>query len=95
MRRARSLILQVCQIAGDKSWIDGLLADAMAKGLVAAVKHHDTAAIFDWLMTEFSLQGISDAVAEGYMDRHGNATWADIAVLNVRAIALALDKVTP
>ena len=39
---------------------------------------HDTAAIFDWLMRMLSFQGISDAVAEGYMDRHGNVTWAEI-----------------
>ena len=47
-------------------------------GLVAAAETHDTAAIYDWLMRELSFQGISDTVAEGYMDRHGNATWADI-----------------
>src|SRR5450830_945135 len=47
-------------------------------GLVAAVENHDTAAIFDWLMWELSFQGISDAVAEGYLDRHDNVTWADI-----------------
>ena len=47
-------------------------------GLVAAVEAHDTAAIFDWLMRMLSFQGISDAVAEGYMDRHGNVTWAEI-----------------
>ena len=34
--------------------------------------------IFDWLMSELSFQGISDAVAEGYIDRHGNVTWAEI-----------------
>jgi hypothetical protein len=34
--------------------------------------------IFDWLMHELSHQGISDAVADGYIDRHGNVTCADI-----------------
>ena len=52
--------------------------DAIESGLVAAVEDHDTAAIFDWLMRMLSFQGISDAVAEGYMDRHGNVTWAEI-----------------
>ena len=52
--------------------------DAIETGLVAAVEDHDTAAIFDWLMRMLSFQGISDAVAEGYMDRHGNVTWAEI-----------------
>ena len=50
----------------------------LRQGLVAAVEGHDTGAIFDWLMRTVSFQGISDAVADGYMDRHGNVTWAEI-----------------
>jgi hypothetical protein len=34
--------------------------------------------IFVWLMRILSFQGISDAVADGYINRHGNVTWADI-----------------
>ena len=78
MRHARSLVRRVCDIAGQVTWIDDLRYDAIETGLVAAVEDHDTAAIFDWLMWMLSFQGISDAVAEGYMDRHGNVTWADI-----------------
>ncbi|MGA7308556.1 MAG: hypothetical protein WBX05_06360 [Pseudolabrys sp.] len=79
MRHARSLVRRVCDIAGQVTWIDDLRHDAIATGLVAAVEDHDTAAIFDWLMHQLSFQGISDAVADGYIDRHGNVTWADIA----------------
>ena len=78
MRHARSLIRRVCDIAGQVTWIDDLRYDAIETGLIAAVEDHDTAAIFDWLMRMLSFQGISDAVAEGYMDRHGNVTWAEI-----------------
>ena len=78
MRHARSLIRRVCDIAGQVTWIDDLRYDAIEGGLVAAVADHDTAAIFDWLMRMLSFQGISDAVAERYMDRHGNVTWAEI-----------------
>jgi hypothetical protein len=78
MRHARSIVRRVCDIAGHATWIDDLRYGAIETGLVAAVANHDTAAIFDWLIRELSHQGISDAVADGYMDRHGNVTWAEI-----------------
>jgi hypothetical protein len=78
MRHARSIIRRVCDIAGQATCIDDLQVDAIETGLVAAVEDHDTAGIFDWLIRELSHQGISDAVADGYMDRHGNVTWAEI-----------------
>jgi len=78
MRHARSFVQRVCDIAGESTWVDDLRHDAIAGGLVAAVETHDTPAIFDWLMWELSFQGISDAVAEGYMNRHGNVTSAEI-----------------
>ena len=78
MKHARSLVRRVCDIAGQVTCIDDLRHDAIDAGLVAAVEDHDTPAIFDWLMWILSFQGISDAVADGYIDRHGNVTWADI-----------------
>ena len=42
------------------------------------LKTGDTPIIFDWLMGILSYQGISDAVADGFMARHGNITWAQI-----------------
>ena len=35
--------------------------------------------LFDWLLLNFSYQGISDQVARNYIRQHGNASWADIA----------------
>ena len=78
MRHARSIIRRVCDIAGQATCIDDLRYGAIETGLVDAVENRDTAGIFDWLMRELSHQGISDAVADGYMDRHGNVTWAEI-----------------
>jgi hypothetical protein len=34
--------------------------------------------IFDWLLSTFSYQGISDQVARGYMEKHGTASWSQI-----------------
>ena len=78
MNHAQSLVRRVCYLAGQVTCIDDLRYDAIDAGLVAAVEAHDTAVIFDWLIRELSHQGISDAVADGYMDRHGNVTWAAI-----------------
>ena len=78
MKHARSLVRQVCRIAGQATWVDDLQGNAIGSGLVAAVADHDTGRIFDWLIRELSYQGISDAVADGYIDRHGNVTWAEI-----------------
>lgn len=47
-------------------------------GIQRAVKNRDAAAIFDWIMAAVPFQGISDAVALTYSDRHGTATWAAI-----------------
>jgi hypothetical protein len=78
MSHARSLIRQVCRIAGQVTWVDDLQDTAITTGLVGAVADHNTGKIFDWLIRELSHQGISDAVVDGYIDRHGNVTWAEI-----------------
>ncbi len=79
MNHARSVVRQVCRIAGHVTWVDDLQDTAIATGLVDAVAAHDTAGIFGWLVWEVSHQGISDAVADRYIDHHGNVAWADIA----------------
>ena len=43
-----------------------------ANGTSAAVRDHDTPALFDWLAEVLSYQGVSDALAERYMDEHGS-----------------------
>ena len=50
----------------------------MTDALCAAVERHDTAALFDRLIHDFSFQGISDEIAENYMRRHGQATWRSV-----------------
>jgi hypothetical protein len=78
MKHAQSVIRQVCRIAGQRTWVDEVQSAAIETGLIGAVADHNTAVIFDWLIREVSHQGISDAVADGYIDRHGNVTWAEI-----------------
>ena len=47
-------------------------------GIQAAVARHDTPVLFDWIVRLLARQGISNAAAEGYVERHGSPTSADI-----------------
>ena len=72
------MVHSVCCLAGAASLIDDIRADLRAEGIPSAIRRHDTATLFDWLMSALSYQGISDQVASDYMERHGRARWADI-----------------
>ena len=60
------------------SFLDEIDAEVRAAGLDQAVALGRTPPIFDWLLTTFSFQGISDRVAREYMDKHGTASWATV-----------------
>lgn len=51
-----------------------------AEGIQDAVARHDTAALFDWLITMVSLQGISDSAALAFDAAHGGIRHSEIAV---------------
>jgi hypothetical protein len=72
------VVHSVCCLAGSPGLIDDLRADLRAEGIPSAIRRHDTATLFDWLISALSYQGISDQVAADYMERHGRAHWADI-----------------
>ena len=74
------VVHSVCCLAGAASLIDDIRAELRAEGIPAAIRRHDTATLFDWLIAALSYQGISDQVAAEYMERHGRAQWADIDV---------------
>jgi hypothetical protein len=59
--------------------IDDLRNELAEDGILAAIEAHDTPKLFDWIVPAFSYQGIADAIASAYMDRHGVLTWASIA----------------
>ncbi len=78
---AVSLVEVVCRQPGNSRFIKRTRWEAQREGIQRAVRHHDTAALYNWLMTGLSLQGISDAIALGYIAAHGNADWATITSL--------------
>ena len=56
----------VCCLAGPASLIDDLRAELRVEGVPSAIRRHDTATLFDWLIAALSYQGISDRVASDY-----------------------------
>jgi hypothetical protein len=75
---AVQVIYRVCCLAGSANLIDKIRADLHAEGIRTAIRKHDTAAVFDWLIAALSYHGISDQIASAYMEQHGYAKWADI-----------------
>jgi hypothetical protein len=76
---AVSRVHTVCCLSGSPSYIRDLWGGLNERGITRAVRNHDTATLFDWLIEIFSFQGISDAVAIGYIAQHGNIRYAAIA----------------
>jgi hypothetical protein len=69
----------VCSLAGSLTFLQDIQRDLRRAGIRDAIARRDTPMIFNWLLTTFSYQGISDQVARGYIRQYGNATWAQIA----------------
>ena len=72
------LIYAICGLAGSPTLIDDIRADLTADKVRGGIRHHDSEAVFDWLMAALSYQGIADQVAYECMERHGRAAWRDI-----------------
>jgi len=76
---AIDVVYAICCLAGSASYLDDIRADLRDRGVVRAVRDHNTPALFDWLIEVLSFQGISDSVASGYIARHGSVRCADIS----------------
>lgn len=84
---AVELVRTVCRQPGNRQFVVETRRAVRDAGVVAAVAKRDTPALYRWLMDGFSYQGISDAVALGYIGRHGNATWegVELALANSKS----------
>jgi len=60
------------------SLLDEIDEEILHAGLDQAFVSGDTRPIFDWLLTAFSFQGISDRVARSYMEKNGTASWSNM-----------------
>jgi hypothetical protein len=73
-----NVVHSVCCLAGVPSYVDDLRSELRDSGVLAAVNDHNTARLFDWLMSILSFQGIANRVAEDFIHRHGNVGWFDV-----------------
>jgi hypothetical protein len=80
-KHATRLVKRVCHVAGDHRLLDHVSRNLARDGVHAAVRHRDTAVLFDWLIETVSHQGISNHVAWGYMERHGRLAWGRVVPL--------------
>lgn len=72
------IVFEVCSIAGSRTLIDDARVELAAAGVIEAVKKGRNATIFDWLMNAVSYQGISDAVAYGFIENHERISAVEI-----------------
>src|SRR5450756_3151543 len=76
---AHRIIYTVCCLAGAASFVDDARDNLVNEGVLGAIEGHNTPVLFDWMVRAFSFQGIADAIAADYMDKHGALTWGAIA----------------
>lgn len=60
------------------TFIAEIRAGLELKGVIAAIAVHDSAPLFNWIMSLAGLQGISDRAAFAFQARHGTPCWHDI-----------------
>lgn len=71
-------VVQPALALAPTTFLDDVTNSLKSAGVQDAVARHDSGPIFDWVLTLFQLQGISDAVAFAYADKNGMVRWADI-----------------
>src|ERR1019366_7531225 len=72
---AHRIIHTVCCLAGSSSFVTDAHDNLVNEGVVGGIETHNTPVLFDWMVRAFSFQGIADAIASDYIDRHGSLTW--------------------
>ena len=72
------LIHRVCCLAGSADLLQQIRNRNGGPALRSAIRRHDTAALYDYLIDAVSYQGIADRVAYEYIELHGQATWSDL-----------------
>ena len=78
-KHAVRIIQAIYRLARSDKLLDANAVDPTRDMLRDALRNRDTGLVFDWLAGVFALQGISDSVAIGYMERNGSASWKTLS----------------
>ena len=78
LNHAVQIVHHVCCVAGAHSLIEETRAEGAPRTLGSAIEQFDTPALFDWLIIALSYQGISNAAAFAYLEKHGSVSWSEI-----------------
>jgi hypothetical protein len=77
LAHAVAIIDRICLVSGSADFTSELQEDGSRLGGI--LSRRDNAQLFDWLVEAFSHQGISDQLADSYMQRHGRLTWSQVS----------------
>lgn len=73
-----SRVVQPALDLAPTTFLEDISASLSEAGIQEAVVRHNSRPIYDWLLGLFQLQGISDAVAFSYAEKHGLVRWDEI-----------------
>src|SRR5580658_2915025 len=71
------IVDRICSVVGAVDFTNELQVGGSQ--LRRILDRHDNAKLFDWLVEAFSHQGISDQLADDYMNRNGRLTWSEVS----------------
>jgi len=63
---------------GSRNFLDDIRRDLAEHSILEAIGRRDTSALFDWIVSRLSLQGISDRAALTFDARNGGVHWIEI-----------------
>lgn len=66
------MVRAICRLTVGPGYLDQIADEWGHSGFRAELARAEVTLLYEALMTAFSMQGISDAIALGYIDRHGN-----------------------
>ena len=72
------LVREICRQAGSHNIIEAARSNLTREGILRAIRQHDSAKLYSWLLETANYQGISDYVAAQYMERNGTVSYLEV-----------------
>lgn len=77
-REACLAIVRPALLLAPRTYLRDVRSRLREEGIQAAVAQHDTGALYNWIVRLLDRQGISNAAAISFAERHGGARWDEI-----------------